>query len=230
MNCIVTAATYTNTEEGDIQNYTKVKIDDPIYSKYKLADIKEGYRLYGYTTSSLSGKHIFAVYKVIFAGKKGFNSIIKLKRVNAIDESLGDNNILDASAGAFACDNVNYVDDMPGSNAGLNATLVEQARTYNLLHMPKAYVDVINVEDIITDPSATEQNKKHYIELKYTPLQEELVYMEINGVNYYEQADDMEIDRENRRIYFDTQDDDFTFEDLKNSVSTIRVFYHYLDE
>ena len=53
--------------------------------------------------------------------------------------------------------------------------------------------------------------------------------MEINGVNYYEKADDMEIDRETKRIYFDTQDDDFSFDDLKNSVDTIRVFYHYIN-
>ena len=36
--------------------------------------------------------------------------------------------------------------------------------------------------------------------------------------------------RDNNRIYFDTEDDDFTFENLKESAETVRVFYKYIPE
>ena len=98
-----------------------------------------------------------------------------------------------------------------------------------LFRSPKYYVDIIKVSDIITDETDTDKTKKHYATLQHTPIEDDVVYMEINGVNYYEKADDMEIDRETKRIYFDTQDDDFSFDDLKNSVDTIRVFYHYIN-
>lgn len=231
MNCTITSATFSSIDEEGVQTYTKVKVADNVYGgKYSIKDIKSNDVVYGYTTNKSTGAHIFAVFKIVSVAKQGFGWKILIKRSNAIEEN--DNNILDASFGAFACDCVDFIEDIPsGSGAKLkSANLTEMARTYNLLHLPKAFVDVIKVDDIVTDMSAEDRTKRHYFNLQHTPLEEELVYMEINGVNYYEQADDMIIDRENKRIYFDTQDDDFSFKDLQDSVSTIRVFYHFIKE
>jgi len=130
----------------------------------------------------------------------------------------------------FVCDTTNYIDDIPnGTSGGFSPALTDQARTYNLLHQPKAFVDEIDVNNIITDTSVQDETKQHYAELQHTPLTNDTVYMEINGVNYYENADDMEIDRDNKRIYFDTQKDDFSFDHLAQSATKIRVFYHYVD-
>lgn len=226
MNLILMGYDTVIDNEDGTQTYDKVNVKDNVYGQYTFTHVSVGNKIYGYGDTD-DGEKVFAIGIITkkVSGRRGKSSIT-VKIIEPNDKIVHYNTVY----GCFICDTENYIDDIPsGFGAGFDGNITELARTYNLTHQPKYYVDIIKVSDIITDETATDKTKKHYATLQHTPIEDDVVYMEINGVNYYEKADDMEIDRETKRIYFDTQDDDFSFDDLKNSVDTIRVFYHYIN-
>lgn len=237
MNFSITGSSaFEHIDENTI-SYRGVKFSDKVDTKMSQIDIvnkinestsvEKDFILFGFCTNN-SGLNNFAIYKLKSMAKKGRSYNMTLQRINEHDD---DNNELNFDAGNFICTIEDYVYDIPsGDSIGSVNILSAKASVYAQKHQPKYFVDTIQTKDIITDESATEQNKKHYFELKHTPIVDEMTYMEVNGVNYYESADDIIIDRENNRIYFDTEEDDFTFENLKESAETVRVFYKYIPE
>lgn len=217
--------TYTANADKT-QTYSACSFKDSINNgKYNRSSVKVGQKVYGYYKQSM--KKTFGVWEIV--KKENVSGKINIT-LQCIHPDNGVHKIETSYLPVFICDTDNFIDDIPnGSVGGFSPALTDQARTYNLLHQPKSFVDEIDVNDIITDTSIEDTTKQHYAELKHTPLVNDVVYMGINGVNYYESADDMEIDRKNKRIYFDTQKDDFSFDDLAQSATKIRVFYHYID-
>jgi len=233
---ITGSSAFEHIDENTI-SYSGVKFSDKVDVKLSQIDIvnkinestsiEKDFVLFGFCTND-SGLNNFAIYKIKSLVKKGRSYNMTLQRINEHDD---DNNELNFDSGNFICTVEDYVYDIPsGDSIGSVNILSAKANVYAQKHQPKYFVDTIQTKDIVTDESATERNKKHYFELKHTPIIDEMTYMEINGVNYYESADDIIIDRENNRIYFDTEEDDFTFENLQESAETVRVFYKYIPE
>ena len=129
-------------------------------------------------------------------------------------------------AQVFMCDSNNDIEDIPSGDAiGLKNDITAFARTYNLTHQKKDYIETINVSDIVTE-IAQDNTTKHRCSLTHVPTSD-MVHIEINGTANYE-GDDFTVDRENKIIYFDTTSDDgFDFAALQESTSKIRVFYKY---
>jgi hypothetical protein len=190
--------------------------------KYVKQDVVPSCKLYTFCLDKASNQPTsLGVYEIIsivrYTSSKIKTIVLKRLNINNTDDNM-------PSVPAFICSTTDYIDDIPSGNViGISDELTECARTYNLLHQPKSYIDVIKVADIVTDTTESDSTKKHHIELKYKP-NSKAVQMEINGVSYYED-DDFTVDRDNKIIYFDTSKDDFSFDDLKESTDVIRVFY-----
>lgn len=237
MNFSITSTVDPEHIDDETIYYNKINLQDLVDNRLSQADIVSAIRestsvedefiIFGFCIDE-SGQNVVAIFKIKSLAKKGKFYNITLQRIN---DHEGDNNELNFEAGNFGCSIEDYVYDIPsGDSVGAANTLFAKALVYAQKHQPRHFVDVIKTSDIITDSEATEQNKKYYFELQHTPIKDELAYLEINGVNYYEASDDIEIDRENKRIYFDTQEDDFSFENLQDSAETVRVFYKYIPE
>ena len=234
MNFTITSATLNEHVDESTITYNSVKFIDKTYQKYTnneivtmVSEVPVGsYKVFAYTTNLESAIPVFAVFDLIELKKQGFKYSMTLKRISEMDN---DDNELIFSSGVIACSVEEYVYDIPsGSAAGALDDLSAKASVYAHKHQPKLFADVIRIEDIITDLSETDTKKQHYFSLQHTPIVEEMVYMEVNGVNYYEEFGDIVIDRENKRIYFDTEEDEFTFSDLQASTDVVRVFYKYV--
>lgn len=196
-------------------------VNDP-RGKYKKNDVVVGNLMYTFCADKVSQQLTsLAVYRITNIVRYTTSKIKSLTFLR-LNDSSKDTNF--PTLPAFICSTESGIDDIPNGLAiGISTDLTETARTYNLLHQPKAFIDTIKVADIVTDTTETDPTKKHHIELKYTPTSK-LVQMEINGVSYYEN-DDFIVDRGNKILYFDTSNDDFSFDDLKESTDMIRVFY-----
>lgn len=221
MNINITSLnTVVSNADGTV-NVGLLGVND-IRGKYTKGDIIVGCKIYAFCLNlKTNQQNSLGVFEIVSIAKYTASKLkgVVLKRLNPTTD---DNNI--PTIPAFACSTTDYIDDIPNGIAiGITTELTESARTYNLLHQPKSYIDVIKVADIVTDTTESDLTKKHHIELKYKP-NSKAVQMEINGVSYYEN-DDFIVDRDNKIIYFDTSNDDFSFDDLKESTDVIRVFY-----
>ena len=225
MNISITSLDTVEVQADGTVTVYLMSVND-LRGKYFKGDVEVGQKVYTFCLDSTNNKPTSLGVYLITGITKFTTSKIKgvtLKRLNIT--TTDDNK---PSVPAFICSSINYIDDIPnGDVIGITNELTESARTYNLLHQPKPYIDTITVANIVTDLTVTDKTKQHYISLQHTPTTE-AVQMEINGVSYYEN-DDFMVDREKSIIYFDTTDDDFTFESLKDSATTVRVFYKYVE-
>ena len=184
-------------------------------------DVQAGQKVYAFC--SQNGTDRLSVYSIKSIGSydetMGRIGNIKLVRENSIDD---DEHILDPM---IVCTTENYIDDIPsGDELGFKNSLSQSALIYNLTHRPSLKIVYVNVSDIHTDETA-EDGKQHYIDLQDNLTNDFIVQMQINGVTYLEN-DDFQVDRENKKIYFDTDStNNFSFNDLMEAATDVRLIY-----
>lgn len=184
-------------------------------------DVKAGQKVYAFCSQNETDS--LSVYSIQSIGSyddtMGRIGDIKLVRENDIDD---DEQILDPM---LVCSTENYIDDIPsGDELGFKNSLSQSALIYNLTHRPSLKIVYVDVKDIHTDDTA-EEGKKHYIDFQDKLTDDFIVQMQINGVTYLEN-DDFQVDRENKKIYFDTDSaNNFSFDDLMEAATDIRLIY-----
>ena len=229
--------------------YTCVRINvSDSTGKYNGRNITVDNIMYTYNTNLSTGSNTsLGVYKITGVGRTLSSRAVNVtfKRLNDNVDGSGNAIDNDIPVTGFICSRTNGVDDVPfGVSVGISNDLTEEARTYNLTHMnassgdgavleekirklesKKLYKQVVDLNDIVLD----EDSGKYELQLDYYPLSD--VVMEINGVVYNEyDHNDFEVQRNNDDtavIYFDSEDDNFSFEDLKG-LSDSRVILKYM--
>ena len=192
---------------------------------YSKKDIKIGQKFYCYCLDKITGIQVMACFKIIALGNPVLSiPNVVLQRVNFTGK---DTNV--PNYPAFICDTTDYVDDIPSGNIfSIPMDLTQSARTYNMLHQPKPYTEIIRLNDVVSEDRVNSVTggivHVHYAQLTYSPLPDRTVQLSVNGV--IQDIEDFEIDTEHGRIYFDTCVDEFSFEDLISSADVVNVSYY----
>jgi len=214
------------------------KVNDPS-GKYSSVNVVSEQIIYAKSENE-SGEESIRGYLIqsVTTSIKNFTATIK-----CFDTITGDQYTPIISSDAFICERINSMDAVPsGINILISDEVTAYARNYNLVNNTgttinsltntvtilssiKSAIDTILVSNIVTDSTQTDQTKMHHATLSQSP-NSDIVRMEINGVSYYEN-EDFTVDRPNKIIYFDTANDDFSFENLTAATDSIRIFYKY---
>src|SRR5574344_304531 len=136
-------------------NINLMAVNDP-RGKYMKENVVAGCKLYTFcinkTNQQATSLGVYEILSIVRYTTSKIKTIV-LKRLNVT--TTDDNK---PAIPAFICSSIEYIDDIPSGNViGISNELTESARTYNLLHQPKPYIDTITVANITTDTTVTDK-------------------------------------------------------------------------